>query len=53
MVLGGAGMLGHKTFQLLQRRFTGAFCTVREDMREPPFDRVELLQGDLSSRASM
>jgi dTDP-4-dehydrorhamnose reductase len=46
VVLGGAGMLGHKMFQLLRERFNGAFCTVREDMREPPFDRVELLQGD-------
>ena len=46
MVLGGAGMLGHKMFQALRKRFAGAFCTIREDIRKPPFDSVELLQGD-------
>jgi dTDP-4-dehydrorhamnose reductase len=46
MVLGGAGMLGHKMFQMLRERFDGVFCTVREDVRKPPFDRVELLHGD-------
>jgi dTDP-4-dehydrorhamnose reductase len=33
-------------FQMLRERFAGTFCTVREDIRKPPFDRVELLQGD-------
>lgn len=46
IVLGGAGMLGHKMFQVLRKRFVGTLCTVREDIRKPPFDRVELLQGD-------
>jgi dTDP-4-dehydrorhamnose reductase len=46
MVLGGAGMLGHKMFQVLREHFVGTFCTVREDIRKPPFDRVGLLQGD-------
>src|ERR1035441_4322503 len=46
MVLGGAGMLGHKMFQVVQERLAGTFCTVREDIRKPPFDRVELLHGD-------
>src|ERR1017187_10642545 len=46
MVLGGAGMLGHKMFQVVQERLAGTFCTVREDIRKPPFGRVELLQGD-------
>ena len=45
-VLGGAGMLGHKMFQLLRERFVGVFCTVREHELEAPLDRVELLQGD-------
>jgi len=45
VVLGGAGMLGHKMFQVLRERFTATFCTVREDVRKPPFDRVELLHG--------
>lgn len=45
-VLGGAGMLGHKMFQLLRERSAGVFCTVREHELEAPLDRVELLQGD-------
>jgi dTDP-4-dehydrorhamnose reductase len=46
MVLGGAGMLGHKMFQVLRERFDGVFCTVREDIHKPPFERVELFQGN-------
>ena len=46
MVLGGAGMLGHKMFQVLRERLPGTFCTVREDIRKRPFDSVDLLQGD-------
>ena len=46
MVLGGAGMLGHKMFQVLAERFDGVFCTVREDVRKPPFEKVGLLQGN-------
>src|ERR1039457_4542515 len=46
MVLGGAGMLGHKMFQALRKRFAGTFCTIRQDVRKPPFDRIELLHGD-------
>lgn len=45
MVLGGGGMLGHKMFQTLREHFACTFCTVREDMQKPPFNRVELLQG--------
>lgn len=45
VVLGGAGMLGHKMFQTLRERFPGTLCTVRENPRKPPFGRVELLQG--------
>lgn len=39
-------MLGHKVFQILRERFPGTICTTREDVKMPPFDRVELLQGD-------
>ena len=46
VVIGGAGMLGHKMFQILRERFPGTICTTREDVRQPPFDSVELLQGD-------
>ena len=46
MILGGAGMLGHKMFQALRECFAGVFCTVRVDVRKSPFYRVELLQGE-------
>ena len=46
VVIGGAGMLGHKMFQILRERFPDTVCTTREDVRNPPFDRIELLQGD-------
>lgn len=46
LVVGGAGMLGHKMFQILRERFRDTVCTTKEDVRKPPFDRVELLQGD-------
>jgi len=46
VVLGGAGMLGHKMFQVLRERFPGTICTTRQDVRHPPFDKVDLLQGD-------
>ena len=46
IVLGAAGMLGHKMFQTLRERFEGVFCTVREDASKAPLDHVELLHGD-------
>ena len=45
VVLGGAGMLGHKMFQILRDRHPGTVATVREDLQSSPFDRVDLLQG--------
>lgn len=45
LVLGGAGMLGHKLFQKLRERFDGTIATTREDVRLPPFSKVTLLQG--------
>jgi dTDP-4-dehydrorhamnose reductase len=42
IVLGGAGMLGHKMFQVLRERFAGVLCTVRAS----PLARVELLAGN-------
>jgi dTDP-4-dehydrorhamnose reductase len=45
VILGGAGMLGHKLFQILRERFPGTICTTREEVRQPPFDRVTILQG--------
>jgi dTDP-4-dehydrorhamnose reductase len=46
IVLGGAGMLGHKMFQVLRRRFQGVLCTTLQNAKEKPCDKVELLQGD-------
>jgi dTDP-4-dehydrorhamnose reductase len=46
IVLGGAGMLGHKMFQVLRQRFAGVLCTIREDIAKPPFERIGLLQGN-------
>jgi dTDP-4-dehydrorhamnose reductase len=46
VVLGGAGMLGHKMFQVLGARFGCVHCTTRETTNTKPFDRIELLQSD-------
>lgn len=45
VILGGAGMLGHKLFQALRERFPGAIATTRRSVAQPPLDRVALLQG--------
>ena len=45
LVLGGAGMLGHKIFQVLRSRFEGVLCTIRDDPAQRRFDPVELLRG--------
>lgn len=45
VVLGGAGMLGHKLFQLLRSSFPGTIATVRGDVKASPLHRVDLLQG--------
>ena len=39
-------MLGHKVFQILRSRFPGTLATAIEDTTKPPFDAVDLLQGD-------
>jgi dTDP-4-dehydrorhamnose reductase len=45
VVLGGAGMLGHKLFQVLRERFPGTIATTRENVNVPPFSGVTLLAG--------
>ena len=45
LILGGAGMLGHKLFQILRERFPGTICTTRKNVQHPPFDQIDLLQG--------
>jgi len=46
IVIGGAGMLGHKIFQTLRERVDGVHCTIREDVSKAPLDCVELLHGN-------
>lgn len=46
VILGAAGMLGHKMFQALRERFAGIKATAREDLRLSPFDRISLLQSN-------
>jgi dTDP-4-dehydrorhamnose reductase len=46
VILGGAGMLGHKMFQTLSASFPETYCTIRGRRNEPPVDRIELLQSD-------
>ena len=45
VVLGGAGMLGHKLFQILRERFPGTIATTRENVHVPPLSGVTLLAG--------
>jgi dTDP-4-dehydrorhamnose reductase len=45
VVLGGAGMLGHKLFQVLRERFPGTIATTRENVHVPRFSSVTLLSG--------
>lgn len=46
LVLGGAGMLGHRMVQTLSARFPDTWCTVREPAGDPLLERVELLRGE-------
>lgn len=46
LIIGAAGMLGHKLFQRLKERFPETCATALEDIRKPPFDKVPFLQGD-------
>ncbi|MGP0045832.1 MAG: dTDP-4-dehydrorhamnose reductase family protein [Syntrophobacteraceae bacterium] len=45
VILGAAGMLGHKMFQMIRKAFPNTLAIVREDVKQPPFDKVALLQG--------
>jgi dTDP-4-dehydrorhamnose reductase len=45
VVLGVAGMLGHKVFQLLREGYPGTIGTTRSDVSRPPLNRVSLLAG--------
>ena len=41
LVLGGAGMLGHKVFQQLRGRFDEVWCTLRGTRRDPALAPIE------------
>ncbi|MDQ2945657.1 MAG: sugar nucleotide-binding protein, partial [Acidobacteriota bacterium] len=43
LVLGGAGMLGHKMFQTLRERFPGTLCTTRRAADSPEISRFDRL----------
>ena len=46
VVLGGEGMLGHKMFQTLARRFPDTTCTVRGRLDEPFYSRIDLYRPE-------
>jgi dTDP-4-dehydrorhamnose reductase len=45
VVIGGAGMLGHKMFQVLHREYSGTLCTVRSDAQRELLRQVGLPCG--------
>jgi dTDP-4-dehydrorhamnose reductase len=45
VILGATGMLGHKMFQIIRKAFPNTLGMVREDVKQPPFANVALLQG--------
>jgi dTDP-4-dehydrorhamnose reductase len=44
LILGGAGMLGHKLFQHLRASHPDTACTIRGSLATSPYARVELFQ---------
>jgi len=46
LIVGAAGMLGHKLAQGLGRRFPETYLTVRQPMSRPPFSRIPFLQTE-------
>jgi dTDP-4-dehydrorhamnose reductase len=42
LILGGAGMLGHKLFQRLRKSYTKTFCTLRGSVNDGPTKNAEL-----------
>jgi dTDP-4-dehydrorhamnose reductase len=45
LILGGTGMLGHKMFQRLRKRFPETYCTIRGSIDEPSVRNVDLFQA--------
>ncbi len=44
LVLGGTGMLGHKMFQFLSKRFPDTICTIRGRVDDEPLRHIDLFQ---------
>lgn len=48
IVLGGEGMLGHKMFQILRKRYPDTMCTIRGYLQEPFYRKIDLFnQGSV------
>lgn len=45
LVLGGTGMLGHKMFQRLRKRFPETHCTIRGSIHDAALERIEAFQA--------
>jgi dTDP-4-dehydrorhamnose reductase len=45
LVLGATGMLGHKMFQVLRKRFPETHCAIRGSIRDAKLEHIELFQA--------
>jgi dTDP-4-dehydrorhamnose reductase len=45
LILGGAGMLGHKLFQRLRKSIPETYCTIRGSIGDPHLEHVDLFQS--------
>jgi len=45
LVLGGTGMLGHKMFQLLRKRFPETYCTIRGSIDDFPVRNIDIFHS--------
>jgi dTDP-4-dehydrorhamnose reductase len=45
LVLGGTGMLGHKMFQRLRKRFPETYCTIRGSIDDLPVRNIDVFQS--------
>jgi dTDP-4-dehydrorhamnose reductase len=44
LILGGAGMLGHKLFQHLRKRHPDTYCTIRGARKDAPLSKIDLFR---------
>jgi dTDP-4-dehydrorhamnose reductase len=45
LVLGGTGMLGHKMFQRLRKRFPETYCTIRGSLDDYPIRNIDIFHS--------